>query len=142
MRVVGVITVDGVITTPAPVRSFSWGVKVPTAGGVGGGGGAGKAQFDPLVVVRTIDADSPEMFLTAATGKHIAKVTLDIYQEGTTTVLASYQFEDVSLTVDTHGDAGRPGGAPLEEVSFLYSKIKLKVGGNEAGFDLKANSKT
>jgi len=141
-RVVGVITVDGVITTPSPVRSFSWGVKVPTAGGVGGGGGSGKAQFDQLVVVRSIDANSPEMFLTAATGKHISRVTLDVYQEGTTTVLASYQFDEVLLTVDTHSDVGRPGSAPQEEVSFLYAKIKVKVGANEAGFDLKANTKT
>lgn len=140
-RVIGVITVDDVILTPKPVRSFRFGVKMTIASGGGGGGGAGKADFDDLTVVRSIDADSPELFATAASGKHIPKVKLEVYQEGTTTVLATYELEDVLVTVDVHSDAGRPGGLPLEEIAFTYGKIKITVGGNSAGWDLKQNKK-
>jgi type VI secretion system secreted protein Hcp len=141
-RVIGQITITDINTEPVPVRAFSWGVKMSIASGGGGGGGAGKANFDDLRVVKDLDENSPKLLVAAATGRHLQRAVLTIFEEGSTsTPLATYTLTDVLLTVDAHGDDGKAGGAPTEEIQFTYSKIELTARGVSGGFDLKTNTR-
>jgi type VI secretion system Hcp family effector len=141
-RVIGKITIDDITDGEITVHSFSWGVKSSAdIGGVGGGGGAGKATFDPLRFVKPLDKNSPKLLEAAATGDHSRGATLTVYQEGTSTVLAVYQLTDVLVSVDIHSDNGKPESFPLEDVSLLYSKVELTIDGVHGGYDLKSNRK-
>jgi type VI secretion system Hcp family effector len=139
-RVVGKISIHG-IAEDIPVRSFSWGVHQIIAGGIGGGGGAGKADFDDLKFVKPLDASSPELFQTAATGEHISEALLTVYQEGTTNTLATYKLTDINISLDLHSDNGKSDTFPLEDVALTYSKIEITVGGVTRGYDLKQQKK-
>jgi type VI secretion system secreted protein Hcp len=58
------------------VNSFSTGITTKTSSNTGSGGGASKPMCEPLVLIKPLDSTSPELALAAATGKHLATVTL------------------------------------------------------------------
>src|SRR5450432_2040723 len=58
------------------VNSFSTGVTTATSYNPGSGGGASKPMCQPLVLIKPLDTTSPELALAAASGKHLATVTL------------------------------------------------------------------
>ncbi len=64
------------------VVSFSWGVANTGSAAPGGGGGAGKATFQDLQIVHTIDSATPALLLTCATGRHLAQATISHRKAG------------------------------------------------------------
>jgi len=64
------------------VRSFSWGVAQTGAGHTGMGSGAGKADFQDLQIVKTVDKSTPLLKLACASGKHITKGKLTVRKAG------------------------------------------------------------
>ncbi|NNM29855.1 MAG: type VI secretion system tube protein Hcp, partial [Akkermansiaceae bacterium] len=58
------------------VLAWSWGVSQSGLRHVGGGGGAGKANFQDLSFTKFIDKSTPDLMLHCASGKHIDKATL------------------------------------------------------------------
>ncbi|MGH3042713.1 MAG: Hcp family type VI secretion system effector, partial [Gaiellaceae bacterium] len=53
------------------VLAFSWGVSQSGSPVPGGGGGAGKADFEDLLVVARTSKASPLLWEACASGKHI-----------------------------------------------------------------------
>ena len=108
------------------VIAFRFGVSTNEAA-TGGGGGAGKAMLEDLVVVKQIDPLSPNLMLACATGR--------TYKEATFTILpavrdgvrggngAMYKLEDV--IVESVRQMGNENGGefPTEEVTFDAAKL-------------------
>ena len=64
------------------VLSWTWGVSQTPVFAFGGGGGAGKAEFQPLVFVHRIDKASPLLMKACATGQHLPTATITVRKAG------------------------------------------------------------
>ena len=53
------------------IESFDWGAEQPGSMTSGGGGGAGKVNFNDLTVVAAIDKAAPTILKNCATGQHL-----------------------------------------------------------------------
>ncbi len=130
------------------VLSFSWGVANTAVPGSGGGGGAGKATFQDLVIVHNIDKASPLLMRACATGTHLKEATITHRKAGK----GQHEFlivkmNDVIITGVSHG--GASGQAASESVSLAFAKVDLEYrpqrpdGSPDVGihfkYDLKAN---
>jgi len=134
--------VDGMNgNNPTPIKAFSIGATNTSDLSSGGGGGAGKVDFQNLNVSKLLDGMSVPLLSAAATGKHIKDVTIDVFEAGGSTPFATYVFQDALVTSDLLGSSQN---ALSEQVSFNFAKITsdITVGGItfHSCFDLKANA--
>ena len=136
---------------------------VPSSGGVGGGGGAGKATFSGVRFRKLLDTASIPIALACASGLHIAsarfafrRAPLDFYvvaledvvvthagQCATTGAQSPLEFETLAKS--------SAGAALLEEVTMHFAKIRWEyrpMGPKgtglppiTGGWDVKANRK-
>jgi type VI secretion system secreted protein Hcp len=129
--------------------SFQWGL---TQSGTtsGGGGGAGKAQFQDFHFTQKTQKSSPALMLACAGGQHIKGAVLT----GRTTGKKQLEFLTVKFTdvlVSSFQEAAHEPDRPLEEVALGYAKIEVAYrpqgpGAKPAaeitgGWDLKTNKK-
>lgn len=133
------------------IQSYSWGVSQSGTLAFGGGGGAGKAQFQDLHFTSRVSKASPLLFLGCATGEHIKDATLSVRKAGG----QQQDFLIIKLNdvlVSSYQTGGSSGGdIPTEQISLNYSKIEYfykpqnedgSLGGEiRAGWDLKLNKK-
>jgi type VI protein secretion system component Hcp len=115
-QVVGSAKIDGVGT--AEVRGF-------TLGGTQTPGG-GKFRLEPLTIVKPVDAISAQLMQSAATGQHIASVTLVLPGAGGTKNI-SYKLTDVVVSADRPQATGAVGDGVVEEVSFSGARLEVLV---------------
>jgi type VI secretion system secreted protein Hcp len=132
------------------IESFSWGVTQKGTKAIGGGGGAGKANFGDFNFTHTVDAASPNLALHCANGKHIPSVTVTNRKAGDTALeYMIFKLSDVLISGIQMSGANE---VPLESVSMNYSKIEYKYfkqnekgaadgGPIPFGWDLKQNVK-
>lgn len=136
------------------VESFSWGLTQSGTFAFGGGGGAGKVQFQDFHFTKRTDKASPKLFLGCATGEHIKSALLTGVREGIKGGEGSEAFVKIELTdvlISSYQTAGASGEAlPVDQVSLNFSKIVYSVASQRAtgavewttaGWDLKANKK-
>ena len=130
------------------VLSFSWGVTNAGSTPSGGGGGAGKATFQDLSIVHSIDKASPLLLQACATGTHLKEATITHRKAGKgQQEFLIVKMNDIIITGVTHGGASDQPGS--ESVSLAFAKVDLEYraqkpdGSLEAGihfkYDLKAN---
>lgn len=134
------------------LESFSWGAVQAGSHSAGGGGGAGKVQFQDFHFVMQANKASPNLMLHCATGVHIPHVHLVVRKAGGTQLeFIKVKFSDVLISsYQTGGNNG--GGIPMDQVSLNFTKIvydyvEQKADGSgapavNAGYDLKAQKKT
>jgi type VI secretion system secreted protein Hcp len=105
------------------VLSWSWGLSQTGTMAYGGGGGAGKANFQDLNFMHNIDKASPVLMLKCATGEHIKEATLVSRKAGKTQQeYLIIKMNDILVTsVQTSGSSE----VPTESVSMSFSKIQL-----------------
>jgi|SRR6266571_4270015 len=108
------------------VLSFSFGISQTHA--AGGGGAAGKVQFQDFRIVKNLDTASPDFFDFTCSGRHIqngvftvgrshgGKDTIDYYK---------ISFEDVLIS--SVSPAGNMGDVPMEQVSFNFASVKVEA---------------
>jgi type VI secretion system secreted protein Hcp len=130
------------------VLSYSWGVTNAGPAAPGGGGGAGKATFQDLVIVHTIDKASPRLFEACATGQHLKEAIITHRKAGKgQQEFLIVKLADVTITAVTHGG---PAGPPIpESVSLAFAKVDFEYKPQKADgsldaavifkYDLKAN---
>jgi hypothetical protein len=119
-----------------PIYQVKGGVEVTTASG-GGGAGTGKAVVSPFEVLKTIDANSPDLFKDCVTGVHLLKVTITI-NATTTSPSKVFELEDVVISSYNLSPSCE---TLLEDLRFDFTKIRITVGGSTSCFDFKANKK-
>jgi type VI secretion system secreted protein Hcp len=129
------------------VLSFSWGVTNTTVIAPGAGGGAGKATFQDLSIVHTIDKASPKLLQACATGSHLKEATITHRKAGGTQhEYLIVKLNDVIITGVTHGGTGGQGTS--ETVSLTFAKVALEYrpqkpdGSLDAGIHFKYDLKT
>ena len=81
------------------LESFDWGADQSGSMSRGGGGGAGKVNFNDLTVVCAIDKAAPTILKNCAVGQHISKVEVSVCKAGGTQIEYSRTtLEDVLVT--------------------------------------------
>lgn len=131
------------------IDSFSWGVSQSGTFSAGGGGGAGKAQFQDFHFTTGASKASPSMFKACASGQHIKNAVLTVRKAGEQP-LEYYHIKMSDVLVSSYQSSGSGGGGvPTESLSLNFAKIEFsfteqsadgKPGATfSAGWDLKAN---
>jgi type VI secretion system secreted protein Hcp len=128
------------------VLSFNYGIQNPASIPASGGGmRAGLPQFGDLVITKQMDKASPQLYLAASNGKHIALARLEVIKGGRLVLV--YRLSDV--TVGAVEVAGEGTDIILEKVSLKYGRIEWtyiavdptgqELGEFKTGWDLAAN---
>ena len=111
------------------VLSFSWGVSNPGVAATAGATGAVKVvshcQVSDLSIMKVLDATSPKLVESAATGKAITSITLTYSKAGAQPGAASDYF--VMKLTDVHITSVQLSGSnenPTESVSFHAGQVQ------------------
>lgn len=123
------------------VLSWNWGVSQTGTRGLGGGGGAGKANLQDFHFVHRYDKASPNLFVHCATGKHIpkAKITQRKAAGDKSLDFLVWKLSDIIIS-SVNATANGNGEIPMESVSLNFAKIEVLY--KEQGADGKSKSET
>ncbi|WP_172327974.1 type VI secretion system tube protein Hcp [Mangrovicoccus sp. HB161399] len=108
------------------VLAWSWGISQSGTFHSGGGGGAGKANFQDLSVTKWVDTMSPILQYACAVGDHFDKAYLVVRKAGTAqNEYMEYTFTKVLITsVSTGGSGGED--RLTENVSLNFAEVEYK----------------
>jgi type VI secretion system secreted protein Hcp len=117
---------DSVHKDEIDVLAWSWGVSNSGSAHIGGGAGAGKANFQDLSFTKWVDLSSASLLLAAANGKHITKATLTVRKAGESPV--EYIIITMSEVFVTAVSTGGSGGEDrlTENVTLNFGKIEYQ----------------
>jgi type VI secretion system secreted protein Hcp len=114
----GQLVIDG---KTIPILSYSAGVTNSSTFAGGAGGGAGKAEFSSLGLVKAVDVTSPGLFTAVATGRHFPRAVFTAqWGTGTSSSTMTFDLEDV-LVVSFQQSGG--GTAPTESLALDFGKV-------------------
>jgi type VI secretion system Hcp family effector len=105
------------------ILSVTGGFSVSGVTDTGGGGGAGKVNFQDLHVSKFVDQFSPKMYLFGATGRHLKSVEIDVFRQGTQDVELNYRLEDAFISSLQQSGGGT--SALNEQVSISFGRIRM-----------------
>jgi type VI secretion system secreted protein Hcp len=106
------------------ILSFSWGMN--QTGSFGGGGGAGKVSVHDISVTKRIDASTPLLMKSCATGQHIKEGIITVRKAGEKPV----EYLKIKLTdilISSVQMSGNAGGTPSDAVSLDFKKAVFSV---------------
>lgn len=108
------------------ILSYSHGVSQPVSGASATGGRTGgRADFQDLVVMKTIDNATCDLNIKCAKGEHIPMIELELcLATGDKHCFMKYVLEDCIVTSISPGGSQSDEIKPTEQVSFAYGKIK------------------
>ena len=108
------------------VLAWSWGLSQSGTFHSGGGGGAGKANFQDLSFTKYLDNASPTLQLGCANGTHFGKAVLSVRKAGDKPyVYLEITMEKVLISsVSTGGSGGED--RLTENVSLNFAKLEVK----------------
>ena len=110
------------------VESFSWGVSQTGTHSVGGGGGAGKAQFHDFSFTKVISKASPVLFQACASGQHIKQAVFIGETAGSTdrggSQFLKYTFSDI--LVSSYQEGGSADGV-RDAAALKYASVKTEA---------------
>lgn len=107
------------------VLAWSWGVSQSGSFHVGGGGGAGKANFQDISVTKWLDKSSPILMLYCANGDHFDKATLTVRKAGKKPL--EYLIITMKKVLVTSVSTGGSGGEDrlTENVSLNFRDVEV-----------------
>lgn len=132
------------------ILAWSWGMSQSGSFHTGGGGGAGKANFQDISVTKWIDKASPVLMLYCANGDHFPSAKLTVRKAGKTPL--EYLIIEMKKVLITSVSTGGSGGEDklTENVSLNFAEAKVtyteqKPDGSEGlkpefGWDIAANA--
>jgi type VI secretion system secreted protein Hcp len=152
-----IATVDGETKDKAKIAdkeidilAWSWGISNSGTAHMGGGAGAGKANFQDISVTKYVDSASHALMLGCATGEHFATAKLTVRKAGKTPIeYIVIEMHEVMITsVSTGGSGGED--RLTENISLNFGKVTFtyttqKVDGTADAklpftYDIAANS--
>ncbi len=132
------------------IESFSWGANNPGTFASGGGGGAGKVNFQDFHFTSRTSVASPNLMKACASGQHIKEAILTVRKAGK----EQQEYYVVSMSdslVSSFQSGGSEGSnaLPVDQFSLNFAKISFEfkaqkpdgtLGAPVKGvYDLKAN---
>ncbi len=107
------------------VLAWSWGMSQSGSFHTGGGGGAGKANFQDLSVTKYVDNSTPTLMQKLATGDHIATGTLTVRKAGK--VPLEYIKLKLTKIMVTSLSTGGSGGEDrlTENISLNFAEFEF-----------------
>jgi type VI secretion system secreted protein Hcp len=131
------------------IKSFTWGAEQPGSMNTGGGGGAGKVNFDDLTVVAAIDKAAPTVLKNCAIGQHLGKVEISVCKAGGSQIEYSRTTLEDVLVTSVKFVGAKENEALMMEYGFQAAKVKnqyweqtdkgSKGAEVQMGFDIKQN---
>jgi len=118
------------------VLSWSWGVAQTGNVSVGGGGGAGKANFSDLNFMHALDKASPVLMKACAMGDHFKMATLVSRKAG-----KGQQDYLIIKMKEVFVTSVQPSGSsehPMESVSMQFGHVDLEYKAQKADGSLEA----
>lgn len=115
------------------VIAWSWGAFNSGSFHVGGGGGAGKANFQDVSITRYSDALSANFLSVVANGNHIANATL-------TRDNLTIELQDVLVTSYSVGGTSDKKELTTENISLNFARVKYEIDGSSLCWDVAANA--
>ena len=108
------------------VLAWSWGMSQSGSFHVGGGGGAGKANFQDLSVTKWIDVASPILMVYCSNGDHFDKAKLTVRKAGKKPL--EYLIIHMEKVLITSVSTGGSGGEDklTENVTLNFAKVKVE----------------
>ena len=107
------------------VMSYSFGASQSGTMSYGGGGGAGKVQFQDLSFTHRVDKASPILFLHCANGAHIKEATLTNRKAGKEQQeYLVVKLYDVLVSSCQQSDSAG-GDLPVDNVTLNFAKIEI-----------------
>jgi type VI secretion system secreted protein Hcp len=106
------------------VLSWSWGISNPVDARAGAGKGAGKANFNDLSFMHSVDRASPVLMKACAMGDHFKEATLTSRKAGK----GQQEYLIVKLK-EVFVSSVQPSGSsehPMESVSLVFGHIDLE----------------
>ena len=127
------------------VLAWSWGASNSGSTHIGGGGGAGKANFQDISITKYIDTSSPDLLKHVADGRLLAKFELFIYKAGCVDCKdwPSHRLEAEDTIVTSVSSGGSGGESRLtENISLNFAKYTYcYTPADDAGKVLAGNEK-
>ncbi len=107
------------------VLAWGWGVSNSGTTHMGGGGGAGKANFQDISITKYVDSASHALLGACATGEHFATASLHVRKAGKTQVeYITIEMKEVLVTsVSTGGSGGED--RLTENLSLNFAEVKF-----------------
>ena len=134
------------------VHNFTWGASQPNTLTTGGGGGAGKVNFQDLKVTAAIDKAAPTILKHSAIGRHIPKLEISVCKAGGEQIEYSRITLDDVMVTGVEFDGSKNNEVLWVTYSFQAVKIKTQYweqterGGKgpetQMGYDIKQNKAT
>lgn len=134
------------------IVSFSFGAHQSGSFARGGaGGGAGKAEFQDISIVKEVDKSSPKLFQACAAGTHFPKANIFVRKAGDRP-LEYYKVEMQDLIVSSVQNSGASSGDNVMEsvtmncaiINFTYVEQDAKGGAGRtvtAGYNVRTGEK-
>ncbi|WP_240618427.1 MULTISPECIES: Hcp family type VI secretion system effector [Halomonas] len=108
------------------VLSWSWGVSNSGTMHIARGGGAGKASFQDVQVVKYVDKATAGLLQAVATGKHVPSGTLTIRKAGGDEPVEYLVIELKSVLISSYQTGGSQGEERLtESVTLNFEEFKV-----------------
>lgn len=115
------LTLDDMVDQP--VASVEWGIET-TPLATDTGEGAGKVTFQELTITKQVDKSSSKLFNFCTKGTHIPEARLMCRKAGKGQQdYFVIVLKDVVITKDK---VSSKGDAPVETISFSYSKVEVQ----------------
>jgi type VI secretion system secreted protein Hcp len=108
------------------ILAWSWGISQAGSFHSGGGGGAGKANFQDISLTKWIDKASPILQLYCANGDHFAEAKIIVRKAGKTPL--EYLTITMKKVLITSVSTGGSGGEDklTENVSLNFAEVNVK----------------
>jgi len=108
------------------VLAWSWGISNSGSTHVGGGAGAGQANFQDLSYTSYLDASTTPLMKAVATGQHLKSAFLNVRRAGS----APTEFLKITMTevLVTSLSTGGSGGEDrlTQNVTLNFAKVKVE----------------
>jgi type VI secretion system secreted protein Hcp len=143
---------DNKHTDEIDVLAWSWGASQSGTFHSGGGGGAGKANFQDLSITKYVDSASTNLLKHVANGQHIKDAVLTVRKAGGDNPV-EYMIVTMTDVMVTSYQTGGSGGEDrlTENITLNFAKVESKytpqdakgAGGSQMtfGWNIEANTK-
>jgi type VI secretion system secreted protein Hcp len=119
------------------VLTFSWGASSSGSLHMGGGGGAGKANFQDLSLTKYVDELSPALIEALAEGRHFTEASLRFAPAKGKSPLVLAMTQVLVTSVSLGGSASE--SQLTENVTLNFARFRYSYGQSVAGWDISGN---